>query len=94
MWGIATYFAKNAKYSNDGYCYTLPSGEKQLFLAEVLLGDYATLPSNPALRMPPSNPANNNVLFDSVKGNTRGSDVYMVYQPNKAYPRYLVTYRS
>ena len=27
MWGIAIYFAKNAKYSND-FCYKLPSGEK------------------------------------------------------------------
>jgi hypothetical protein len=27
MWGIAIYFAKNAKYSND-YCHTLATGEK------------------------------------------------------------------
>ena len=93
MWGIAIYFSKNALYSNS-YCYTLPSGEKQFFLAEVLLGDYPLLPSNNALRMPPNNPANNNVVFDSVKGHTNGSDVYMVYLSNKAYPRYLVTYTA
>ena len=44
--------------------------------------------------MPPTNPANNNERFDSVKGHTKGSDVYMVYMPNKAYPRYLVTYTA
>ena len=91
MWGIATYFAKNAKYSHD-YRHTLATGEFQFFLSEVLLGDFAALPSNNALKMPPTNPANNNVYFDSVKGHTNGSDVYMVYLPNKAYPRYLVTY--
>ena len=81
MWGLAIYFAKNASYSNN-YCHTLPSGEKQFFLVEVLLGDYPLplLPSNNKLRMPPPNPANNNQTFNSVKGHTGGSDVYMVYQ--------------
>ena len=65
-----------------------------MFLAEVLLGDYPTLASNKELKMPPKNPANNDVMFDSVKGHTNGSDVYMVYSPNKAYPRYLVTYTA
>lgn len=65
-----------------------------MLLAEVLLGDYADLPSNQELKTPPLNPANNNVYFDSVKGNIGGSDVYMVYLPNKAYPRYLVTYTA
>ena len=77
-YGIAIYFAKNTSYSDKGYCYKLPSGEKQLFLAEVLLGDYPFLPDpedekkrepNRKLRMPPTNPANNK-MFDSVKGNT------------------------
>jgi hypothetical protein len=78
-YGIANYFAKNASYSNmDPYCHILPSGERQLFLAEVLLGDYPYIPDpgnedarkeNRALRMPPNNTANNK-MFDSVKGNT------------------------
>ena len=70
-------------------------------MAEVLLGDYPFIPDpedevkrapNRKLTKPPNNPANNNKMFDSVKGYTKGSDVYMVYQFNKAYPRYLVTY--
>jgi hypothetical protein len=69
-WGLAIYFAKNAIYSN-AYCHTLPSGEKQFFLAQVLLGDYPLplLPQDNTLRMPPLN-LNNNERFDSVKGNT------------------------
>ena len=81
-WGLAIYFAKNASYSNSGYVYKLPSGERQLFLADVLLGKYPLplLPQNNQLRMPPPNPDKKNERFDSVKGNTQGSDVYMVYQ--------------
>ena len=67
-YGVAIYFAKNASYSNNGYCYKLPSGERQLFLAEVLLGEYPYLPDpedevkrapNRKLTKPPMNPANN-----------------------------------
>ena len=77
MWGIALYFVPNAKSANN-YSYKLPNGERQIFLAEVLLGDYTILPSNREQRMPPLNPANNKI-FDSVKGYTDGSDIYMVY---------------
>jgi hypothetical protein len=72
-WGIAIYFAVNSSYSHN-YCHNLPSGDKQFFLAEVLLGDYPTLPPNGALRMPPTNPANN-LMFDSVKGIEGADDV-------------------
>ncbi len=65
MWDFAIYFAKNASHCNF-YCHILPSGERQFFLAEVLLGDYAVLPADNALRTPPKNPANN-LIFDSVK---------------------------
>lgn len=96
FWGRALYFAVNAKYSNDGYVFKLPSGEKQLFLVEVLIGDSVTLPisrdANNPLRDTPNKP--DGTPYDSVHGNTNGSDVYMVYHSCKAYPRYLVTYTS
>ena len=71
-------------------------------MAEVLLGDYPFIPDpedevkrkpNRELTKPPINPANSK-MYDSVKGYTNGSDVYMVYHSSKAYPRYLVTYTS
>ena len=95
-YGTAIYFAQNASYSDNGYYYKLPSGDRQLFLAEVLLGDYdpASLAQDPALRRPPKKSANSDERFDSVKGNTQGSDVYMVYQTHQAYPRYLITYMA
>jgi hypothetical protein len=44
--------------------------------------------------MPPLLPGSNIDRFDSVLGNTGGSDVIMVYSNKKAYPFYLITYRG
>lgn len=32
--------------------------------------------------------------FDSVKGNTNGSDIYVIYANKKTYPEYLITYTA
>ena len=32
--------------------------------------------------------------FDSVKGNTKGTDVYIVYANGKSYPRYLIEFSN
>jgi hypothetical protein len=99
MWGIAIYFAKNAAYShsaNGGYKYVNAQGKFVLFLAEVILGDCILLShtsDTQKLKKPPINQANG-LMYDSVKGNTEGSDVYMVYLPSKVYPTYLVTYTA
>ena len=90
LWGKAIYFAKNALYSNS-YRFNSPAGKHQFFLVEVLLGDFVELAEKKSLTLPPNNP-NGGAMYDSVKGNTGNSDVYMVYHPSKAYPRYLVTY--
>jgi len=42
--------------------------------------------------MPPNKP--DGTAYDSISGNTDGSDVCMIYQNQKAYPRYLVTYTN
>ncbi len=97
MWGQANYFAVNASYS-DTYSYSVPTGDQQMFLVYVLTGDSHTCGSDGSLRMPPkknSNAAGENldVRYDTVTGNTNGSDVYMTYDNLKAYPAYLITYR-
>jgi hypothetical protein len=35
IWGNGTYFARDARYSND-YARTLPSGDKKMMLVDVL----------------------------------------------------------
>lgn len=91
MWGKAVYFAKNASYSR-AYAYKTRDSFRQMFLAEVLLGETIKLPQS-ALTKPPVNEATG-IEYDSVQGHTQGSDVFMVYSNQKCYPRYLVTFED
>ena len=96
-WGVGAYFAENSSYS-DSFAYLKPgrSREKQMFLAKVLTGHNTQLPQNPTLRMPPirtRDESGGNVLYDSVSGVQGLIRIFIIYELNKAYPEYLVTYR-
>eukprot|EP01088_Endostelium_zonatum_P000843 TRINITY_DN110_c0_g1_i4.p1 TRINITY_DN110_c0_g1~~TRINITY_DN110_c0_g1_i4.p1 ORF type:complete len:1195 (-),score=212.27 TRINITY_DN110_c0_g1_i4:32-3577(-) len=95
MWGLGTYFAQNAKYSDDNYAYR-NGPSKQFFLAKVLTGKVDVRASDRNIRMPnlrADSPHGEQWRYDSVGGNTNGSDVYIVYDNSKAYPYYLITYQ-
>ena len=105
MWGRGTYFAVNASYSVNYSSTEAATGSKQFFLARVLLGDHCEVldsnprpdvPSRTQLRKPPArHDLDTGAIedtYDSVKGYTGGSDVYIVYQNNQGYPEYLITY--
>ena len=97
LWGTGSYFAVNASYS-DAYAYSTPGGfnVKQMFICKVLTGDCynAGSTTDKSLRQPPlkSSEGHEEKRYDSVKGHTNGSDVYVVYDHEKVYPAYLVTY--
>ena len=101
LWGTGSYFAVNASYS-DPYAYSTPGGinEKQMFICQVLAGDSYNAETNTdrSLRQPPLKSGQISGSFeeryDSVKGYTKGSHVYVVYDHEKVYPAYLVTYRK
>ena len=90
MWGKAVYFAQNASYSLN-YSFKEDSGLRKMFLAEVLLGDFVKLEQQSLIK-PPNKPGTT-IEYDSVKGHTNGSDVYMVYANQKCYPKFLITFR-
>ena len=95
LWGIGIYFAVNASYS-DKYAHSLPNGMKQMFLAKVLTGNSKELPSRRDLRLPPVKEKSLKgvvIRYDTVKGHIKGSDVYITYLNDKAYPYYLITYK-
>ena len=85
MWGKGIYFAKNAGYSNDYYPHIHEDGNRGIFLACVVLGQTKYMNPQKDLIQPPPG-------FDSVSGNTRGSDVYIIYANKKAYPQFYVKY--
>ena len=94
MWGKGIYFAVNANYSCPKYSFKVPDQQDQyeVFCANVVIGNEIEIAPNNALLEPPANP-NTNDRYDSVKGNTNGSDVYIVYKNVKTYPGLLVRYQ-
>ncbi len=92
-WGRGVYFAVNASYS-DSYTHK-NNGMKEMLVAKVVVGnfkDYGTTQDS-SLKHPPKVPGEAVKRYDSVKGNTGGSDVYMIYNGNQAYPKYLISYK-
>ena len=103
MWGEGTYFAVNAQYS-DGYAYSL-GDSKQMILAKVLTGETYRCPPDSSLKKPPVKPSQprpdsssgevfEDERYDSVSGNTNTSDIFVIYDHEKAYPAYLITYKT
>ena len=98
MWGIGTYFAVKASYS-DNYAYNYHDVVREMFVANVLTGNSMEMrPGRIARKLtrpPVSVPATATtpeVLYDSVTGITNGSRVYVLYKLDMAYPSYLVRY--
>ena len=101
MWGMANYFAVNASYSHKYAHVNTATGKREMFLVKVLTGESYKCASDRSLRMPPPKPItadpNNQLQFgqmkyDTVTGETKGSQVFMAYDNEKAYPAYLIQY--
>ena len=94
MWGTGTYFAVNASYS-DSYSHQLANNEKEIFLADVLTGVTCQCKPDSKLKKPPpkASGANDGELYDSVTGHTNGSDIFVIYELDQAYPAYVITYK-
>jgi len=99
-WGKGTYFAEKACYSHH-YAHIPKDNQdhRQLFLAEVIVGEAVVLKPDRTLKVPPEKQTKHSDVgmaverYDSVEGVTGGSRVWVVYDNNKAYPSYLVTYK-
>ena len=107
LWGEGTYLAASAQYS-DNYAYSV-GDTKQMILAKVLTGETYRCQPDGSLKKPPvksqlrgihssSSGVSGEVFederYDSVSGHTNGSDIYVIYDHDKAYPAYLITYRT
>lgn len=92
LWGKGAYFAVNASYS-DNYSHRSSCG-KQMLLVRVLTGQSYSYGhcKDSSLTKPPPLSDGNHMLYDTVNGHTNGSYVYIVYDHDRAYPAYLITY--
>ena len=91
MWGRANYFAVNS----NSYAYTRSYGTREMFMVKVLTGESYQCPSDRGIRMPPEKQGSGGfhcgrVRYDTVTGTTGGSQVFMAYNNDKAYPAYLI----
>lgn len=101
LWGIATYFAVWANYS-DAFAFRVSQNDSRvrtMILARVAVGESITLAPDNTLNKPPVRNEQNvhglsNPRYDSVNGVTQGHPVYMVYQTGRAYPLYIVEYEK
>ena len=88
------YFAVNASYSaKDVYSKPDANGNKHVFLARVLTGEYAQGDKN--MKVPPSKgPSNSVILYDSVVDNVNSPNMFVVFYDAQCYPEYLITFKN
>ena len=92
LWGAGTYFAVNASYSDFRYAYIGSNGQKMLLLAKVVTGESKRILDPEKLKLPPLKPGKMIERYDTIIATTGGSDVYVVYDHEKAYPAYVISY--
>ena len=77
---------------------SISESTKQLILAKVLTGETYRCNPDSSLKKPPVKKHNSETfvdeLYDSVSGHARGSDIFVIYDHDKTYPEYLITYRT
>ena len=93
-------FKEAGNYGNAVYCYETvnqanadaypnPSSDpRQLLLCAVLVGESVYVETNVQMNQAPERP--NGTAYDSVRN--QDSSMFVVYEPSKVYPLYLVHY--
>lgn len=90
-YGNGAYFAVDPAYSARGYAAPDARGQKRMYLARVLVGDYAQ--GRSGMIVPPArNTGNAADLYDSVVDNTANPTMFIVFSDTQAYPEYLITF--
>ena len=89
-----TYFAVKASYSDRNYAHIASDDSRVLLLAKVATGESKHMPNAENLKLPPLKPGKKIERYDTVHATTGGSDVYVVYDHEKAYPAYVITYHN
>lgn len=89
--GNGTYFAVDSSYSARGYSKADAQGNKRMYLARVLVGDYTQ--GHPGWIIPPAKPSGRCAdLYDSVTDNTSIPTTFLIFNDVQAYPEFLITF--
>uniref|UniRef100_A0A8C5RUN1 PAR12 polymerase n=1 Tax=Laticauda laticaudata TaxID=8630 RepID=A0A8C5RUN1_LATLA len=90
IYGKGSYFARDASYS-DNYSQA-KEDEKAMFLAQVLVGEFAV--GRQLYTRPPAKLADMLNSYDSCVDNTRNPSIFVIFEKHQAYPAYLIFYRE
>ncbi|XP_075173094.1 protein mono-ADP-ribosyltransferase PARP14-like isoform X2 [Anomaloglossus baeobatrachus] len=91
MYGNGTYFAVAASYSAQRFSPADASGQKHLYLARVLTGEFCG--GRSGMLAPPAKSASNMTdLYDSVTDNPARPSMFIIFNDIQAYPEYHVTF--
>ncbi|XP_063049641.1 protein mono-ADP-ribosyltransferase PARP14-like, partial [Engraulis encrasicolus] len=91
LYGNGTYFAVDPQYSSR-YCPADAKGEKRMYLARVLVGDY-TKGAGGMICPPAKNPRNAADTYDSMTDNPANPTMFIVFHDVQAYPEYIITFQ-
>ena len=84
------YFATTAQSSaSDTYAEPDSSGNKHMYYARVLTGEY-TRGAKGMIVPPPKDPTKPSILYDSV---TNGFGIFVIFSDAQIYPDYLITFK-
>jgi poly [ADP-ribose] polymerase 7/11/12/13 len=89
IYGDGTYFARDAKYS-DSYAQTLPSGQKQMLLVDVVVGRWTK--GVKGMKTCPVVPGEQYTRFNSLVNDVVKPAIFVVQHSSQAYPKYLIAY--
>ena len=93
IWGDGTYFARDAKYSDGGYANTLPNGQKQMMIVDVLIG--RTTKGSKGMKKPPLVPGKGPYThYNAFVDDEAHPSIFVIQYSNQAYPLYVITYHT
>lgn len=91
--GKGVYFAVKASYSAENkYSRPETNGNKHMFLARVLTGEYAKGDED-MKTPPPKDPKNPLKLYDSVVNDTSSPVLFVIFYDAQCYPEYIITFK-
>ena len=93
VYGNGVYFARDASYSiQPRYSPPDAAGNRYLYLAHVLVGEYATGRQG-MITPPPKAGSDATDAYDSVVDNPGNPSIFVVFYDNQCYPDYLITFK-
>ena len=88
-YGDGTYFARDARYSDD-YAARLPTGEKQMLAVDVVVGRWAQ--GRQGLNECPLVRGERFVRHNCLVNDVTDPTIFVIQHSSQAYPAHLITY--